>query len=605
MSDIIQLLPDHIANQIAAGEVIQRPASVVKELMENAIDAGADSINLIIIDAGKTLVHVVDNGAGMTEQDAQTAFERHATSKLKSADDLFNLHTKGFRGEALASVAAIAHVTLKTKHTDANLGTRVTIEGSKTTVVEPDGIQKGSSLAVKNLFFNVPARRNFLKSDNIENKHIIEEFKRVALTHPDIAFSLHSNGNEIYNLNKVGNLRKRIVDIFGKSFNDKLVPIEEETDLVKISGFVVKPEFARKSSGEHYLFVNQRFFKDRYFYHAIKGAFENLIANNMQPSFFLYFEINPASIDVNVHPTKTEIKFEEDRAIYAIIRSVVRRSLGLHNIAPTLDFEQETSFPSTRPNSDDEIKIPQIKVNPDYNPFLNSSDKKTPLSRHKITPNRADWENFYQITEEKEIVQPNQIEFDLKPSKLNTPVERNLFQVFNQFILVHSEDKLLWIDQTQASMRVIYDELMQQFITQPINVQQLLFSIEKELQLEEKSFWETHAKQIERIGFRYEWQENTIHITGIPAFVKEAAIDTCVDDILHRLAYQDLDSGEFAHAIILSLAKGNAVKKGKELSEAEIESLISRLFASKELAYSPEGKKIIYSQSLDEILSHF
>ena len=361
MSNIIHLLPDHIANQIAAGEVIQRPASVVKELMENAIDAGATQISLVVIDAGKTLIQVVDNGCGMSDEDAQFAFERHATSKIKSADDLFALQTKGFRGEALASIAAIAHVELRTQQAENQLGIKVSIEGSKITQTEKGAFPIGSSFAVKNLFYNVPARRNFLKSDSIENKHIIDEFIRVALVHPEIQFKLHSNGEELYHLEKTDNLRKRIVELMGKSFNEKLVPVEEMTTILGMKGFVLKPEFSRKSVGEQFLFVNKRYFKDRYFHHAIKAAFENLISSELQVCYFLYFEVDPASIDVNVHPTKTEIKFQEERSIYAIIRSAVRQALGAHNIAPTLDFERETAF-DTPFTPNEAFKQPEIKI---------------------------------------------------------------------------------------------------------------------------------------------------------------------------------------------------------------------------------------------------
>jgi DNA mismatch repair protein MutL len=604
MSDIIKLLPDHIANQIAAGEVIQRPASVVKELMENAIDAGADLINLVIIDAGKTLIQVIDNGVGMSEQDAQMAFERHATSKISTAQELFSLHTKGFRGEALASVAAIAHVTLKTKNSEASLGTKVTIEGSRITSIEPDAIQKGSSLSIKNLFFNVPARRNFLKSDSVENKHIIEEFQRVALTHPEIAFTLHSNGNEMYNLDKTPVFRKRIVDIFGKSFNNKLVPIEEDTDLVKIKGFIVKPEFARKTSGEHYLFVNQRFFKDRYFHHAIKSAFENLIAKNLHPSYFLYFEVNPASIDVNVHPTKTEIKFEEDRSIYAIIRSSVRRALGLHNIAPTLDFEQEVSFETTHLQTEKIIQAPHIQVNPKYNPFQ-TTQRFTPTNadnRPKISPDKSNWEDFYKINEETKISPTSTIEFE---ENIKDEKTHKCIQIHKKFILSPTKNGIMWIDQNRAHIRVLYDELMQQFMTNPVASQQLLFPVEKEVNSNEKEFWESHKTQIERVGFSYEWNENLLNINGIPAVIEEGLIDNCIDDILHRLAYENIDSGEFAHAILFSLAKENAIKAGKTLNALEMEDILGKLFQSKEPSFTPDGKKIIHSQAIDELENNF
>ena len=381
---VIRLLPDHIANQIAAGEVIQRPASVVKELVENAIDAGAEKIQVHIKDSGKTLIHVFDTGSGMSEQDARMSFERHATSKVSSAEDLFALSTKGFRGEALASIAAIAHVDLKTKESHSEVGTFIRIEGSKVITQEEIVCANGSSFEVKNLFYNVPARRNFLKSDQVEFRHICDEFERIVLAHPDIEFSLSHNAQIIYNL-PATNLRKRITDVFGGSINDKLVPIEESTDIVKIHGFVGKPEHAKKKRGEQFFFVNNRFFKDTYFNHALMSAFDNLIAPKHYPSYFLFFEIDPERIDVNVHPTKTEIKFEEDRFIYSILKSSVKQALGKYNISPTLDFERETGFDLPYDMRNQDPKEPQIKVDTSYNPF-NSSSGSFGIFTFKTTP---------------------------------------------------------------------------------------------------------------------------------------------------------------------------------------------------------------------------
>src|SRR5690554_1622799 len=371
MSDVIRLLPDNIANQIAAGEVIQRPASVVKELIENAVDAGANKIELHIKDAGKTSIQIIDNGKGMSEMDARMSFERHATSKISSAADLFSLTTKGFRGEALASIAAIAHVEMETLEQGEQVGTRIEIAGSKITTQEPITRTKGTSISVKNLFFNVPARRNFLKSDNVETKHIIEEFNRIALTHPEVGFVFSHNGNVMHNLESAG-LRKRIVDLFGRNFNNKLVPIEEETDLVKISGFIVKPEFSKKTRGEQYFFVNNRYFKDTYFNHAVVAGYDNLVAPKHFPSYFIYLEVPPNTLDVNVHPTKTEVKFEDGRSIYSIIRSTVKLALGKYNIAPSLDFEHESQFDLSLEQQNSPIKQPEIQVDTSFNPFRSS-----------------------------------------------------------------------------------------------------------------------------------------------------------------------------------------------------------------------------------------
>ena len=396
MSDIIKLLPDAVANQIAAGEVIQRPASAVKELLENAIDAGADNISLVIKDAGKALIQVIDNGFGMSETDARLSFERHATSKIKSADDLFNLSTKGFRGEALASIAAIAQVVLKTKVEGNDLGTEILIEGSEVKEQEVCSCAKGTSFSIKNLFYNVPARRNFLKSNPVEVKHIIEEFQRVAMVHADIAFSMYNNDNEVFNLKK-GSFRQRIVGVFGEKYNQKLVPVEENTDIVSIIGFVSKPEFAKKTRGEQYFFVNDRFIKNSYLNHAVNNAFDQLLSKDQHPSYFLKLTIDPSKIDINIHPTKTEIKFEDERAIYAIIRTSVKQALGKNNITPTLDFEQESSFNVPLLRSSEPIKAPTIKVNTSYNPF---AEKSTPPPRPKAQSTK-NWESLYSSFEQE------------------------------------------------------------------------------------------------------------------------------------------------------------------------------------------------------------
>ncbi len=371
MADIIQLLPDHVANQIAAGEVVQRPASVVKELLENAIDANATVIKLIIKDAGKTLVQVIDNGKGMSTTDARLSFERHATSKIRTADDLFHLHTKGFRGEALASIAAIAHVELKTKQEQDEVGNSIVIEGSSVVSQEIVVTPKGTSISVKNLFFNIPARRNFLKSNTVELRHVIDEFHRVALAHPNISFALYNNGSETFNL-PISNYRQRIVNIFGNKTNEKLVPVEEETEVLKISGFVGKPEYAKKTRGEQYFFVNDRFIKSPYLNHAISSAFEGLLKSGNHPSYFLNLTVNPQTIDINIHPTKTEIKFDDEHTLYALLRSAVKHSLGQFNIAPVLDFERDASLDTPYHFNNKESSTPVIEVDRSFNPFKES-----------------------------------------------------------------------------------------------------------------------------------------------------------------------------------------------------------------------------------------
>lgn len=402
MENLINLLPDAVANQIAAGEVIQRPASVVKELMENSIDAGSDKIQLIIKDAGKTLIQVIDNGIGMNEQDARMSFERHATSKIQSANDLFNLHTKGFRGEALASICAIAHVELKTKRKQDELGWHLINEGSSITTQEAISCPQGTSIAVKNLFYNVPARRKFLKSNSVETRHILDEFQRVALIHPEINFVLINNDAEVYNLPKA-NFRQRIVSIFGKNFDEKLVPIHEDTDIVGISGFIGKPEFAKKTRGEQFFFINRRFIKSSYLNHAIALAMEDLLPPKAYPTYFIQLEVDPGDVDINIHPTKTEVKFTEEKAIYAILRAATKQSLNKFKVAPTLDFDQEVSFNNHQEfKNRGPISEPKVRVNENFNPF--DSETSSAAERNwssgqsfkKDNHQNFDWKNLYE-----------------------------------------------------------------------------------------------------------------------------------------------------------------------------------------------------------------
>ena len=609
MSDIIRLLPDHIANQIAAGEVIQRPASVVKELVENAIDAKATAIDVFIKHAGRTLIQVIDNGAGMTEQDARMAFERHATSKVSVIDDLFALKTKGFRGEALASIAAIAHVELKTRKVENEIGIALEIEGSKLVNHSQTTCKTGSSFAIKNLFFNVPARRNFLKTDAIEFKHIEEEFIRVAMAHPEIRFSLQHNDATCYNLPE-GNLRKRIVDIFGKSFNDKLVPVEETTGIVKISGFIGKPEAAKKTRGEQYFFVNNRFFKDFYFNHAITQAFENLLAPKTFASYFLFFEVDPASIDVNVHPTKTEIKFEEDKEIYAILKSSVKQTLGKYNIAPSLDFEQEMGFNLPYDMIDRPVVEPKITINPNYNPFNTSSAPSTKsiasgmsnaiknngfgASNYKT----EDWDNFYNIEEIKE----NKEEF---PS-LDIEVEevKKEFIVKGNLMLFPTKSGFLVIHTTRAQERVLYDEIMQTFVIKALNSQQILFPMQVDCTSSTKLLWEENKTTLERMGYNWTINEDGLEITGAPAELNDDSILYTVQVISEKLAMETIDKSEIAHEIAVGIAVANATKNVSWNKETA-NNLFDTLFQCPEHQFTPQGKRILFTLTTEEILKNF
>ncbi len=393
MSDVIHLLPDHVANQIAAGEVVQRPASVIKELLENSIDAGAKNIQVFIKEAGKILIKVVDDGMGMSVTDARLSFERHATSKIKTADDLFRLQTKGFRGEALASIAAIAHVELKTKREDDEVGTCMKIEGSQVISQEPCSTATGTSISVKNLFYNIPARRNFLKSDTVETRHIVDEFQRVALAHPGIAFTLVHNTGELFQL-PLAKYRQRITNIFGGKTNEKLVPVNEETEILKISGFVGKPEFARRTRGEQFFFVNDRFIKSPYLNHAVTAAFEGLLKDNTYPSYFLYLTVDPKSIDINIHPTKTEIKFDDEHALYAILRSAIKHSLGQFNVAPVLDFERDPTMDTPYNFQNRQASAPKVEVDRNFNPFRNEQEGGRNFSSG-FKKESGSWEGLY------------------------------------------------------------------------------------------------------------------------------------------------------------------------------------------------------------------
>ncbi|WP_107040261.1 DNA mismatch repair endonuclease MutL [Brumimicrobium mesophilum] len=621
MSEVIRLLPDNIANQIAAGEVIQRPASVVKELIENAVDAGANNIELHIKDAGKTSIQIIDDGKGMSEMDARMSFERHATSKISTAADLFTLTTKGFRGEALASIAAIAHVEMDTVEEGQQIGTKIQIAGSKINSQEPSSRAKGTCISVKNLFFNVPARRNFLKSDNVETKHILEEFNRIALTHPEIGFVFSHNSNVVHNLDGAG-LRKRIVDLFGRNFNDKLVPIEEETDIVKVKGFIVKPEFSRKTRGEQYFFVNNRFFKDSYFNHAVVAGYDNLVPPKHFPSYFIYLDVPSNTLDVNVHPTKTEVKFEDGRSIYSIIRSTVKLALGKYNIAPSLDFEMESQFDLSLEQQNSPIRQPEIKVDETFNPFKSSSSATSSStasgfsgsqnfsnpansggakSFNSLKPNKEEWEDYYKITEEaeEEISTPKdeaEINYE-EPLKSSS----NKIQLHRNLLLIQVKSGAMLVHINRANERILYDELMERFMLSPIAAQQLMFPYEYNLISTQKLEWDNNTSTLKRLGFEWDWQNNTLVLSSIPSMLEVEYVTQCLDGIIEKITHEELDKGELVHELILSLSAAATNNRSKLLSEEEMNYLIDRLFQSEQHQYSPSGKKILNTISIDEL----
>ena len=596
MLDIIQLLPDHVANQIAAGEVVQRPASVVKELMENAIDAGASSIKLLLKDAGKTLIQVIDNGKGMSTTDARLCFERHATSKIREAQDLFNLQTKGFRGEALASIAAIAHVESKTKQENSELGTQIKIEGSKVVSQEVVSTGKGTSIAVKNLFYNIPARRNFLKSDTIETRHIIDEFQRVALAHSNISFLLHHNDNEVYNLRE-GNLRQRIVAIFGNRINEKLVPIDEKTDLISIKGFITKPEFAKKKRGEQFFFVNDRFIKSGYLHHAVVSAFEGLLEHGTHPSYFLYFDVPPNSIDINIHPTKTEIKFDNEKALYAILRATIKHSLGQYNVAPVLDFNRDSNLDTPYNYSKkSSSSVPKITVDPDFNPF--KEEQKTISFPYKRENNRENWEALY--TNAVEIETNKQNQFFQQEQEVTTG---KTFQIQKKYILSSIKSGVVLIHQSLAHQRILYEEFLENITVKDANSQQLLFPVKISFSKDEIEMVYTIKSELESAGFVFEeFTKESVTVKGIPTSITESQITTILEQLLDDLK-EEIPNTEFNHfdGMAKSFANSLAIKTGTNLNIEEQENLVNNLFSCKEPTISPFGKSVFKTLNLNEI----
>ena len=615
MSDIIQLLPDYVANQIAAGEVIQRPASAVKELLENAIDAKATEIKLIIKDAGRTLIQVIDNGIGMSPTDARLAFERHATSKIRVADDLFHLHTKGFRGEALASIAAVAQVELTTAQEGEEISTELVIEGNKIISQQPSVVNKGTSIAMKNLFFNVPARRKFLKADSVEFRHILDEFHRVVLAHPDIHFYLYNNATELYNL-PAASLRKRIVQVFGSKLDERLVPVEEKTDILNIYGFICKSSF-KKNKSLQYLIVNQRFIKSPYLHNAIKNAYEGLLKENEQPEYFLYLELSPELIDINIHPTKTEIKFENDHIIYALVRSAVKHSLGQFQVFPSIDFElsQENEVPYSY--KDKEAKLPTYQVDSNFNPFQMDFDSQAP-KQEKYTSSKSfdykkhspSWENLYtgipskvnefqQIKEEPSM--PNLLD------SLSVEASKQTILYFQKkYLITYLKEKVLIINATRAHQRILYERFTKNIRT-GINIsEQLLFPLEFEFSPTEVLSIISLSSVLETAGFLFETEGNKVRVLGLPTLVKESqALEILKDLIADNM--EDIPQENFSQEDILAknLAKTLSIRSGQSLSSEEQEQLIADLFSCKECNVSPFGKKIFTELSINEIDSKF
>ena len=612
MPDIIHLLPDSVANQIAAGEVVQRPASAVKELLENSIDSGARNIQLIIKNAGKTLIQVIDDGCGMTETDARLCLERHATSKITKVDDLFNLKTMGFRGEAVPSIAAVSQMEIKTKVAGADLGTHLTLEGSEVKSQEYCQCSKGTQISVKNLFFNIPARRNFLKSNPIETKHIIEEFVRIALIHPEVVMSMHNDSNEVYRLPK-GNFRQRIVNLNGNKFDQRLVPVKESTDIVSVEGFVGKPEFARKTRGEQYFFANARYIRSPYLNHAVQAAFEELLAKDHFPTYFLKLELDPAKIDINIHPTKTEVKFEEERAIYAIIRTAVRQALGRFNVAPSLDFEKEQTFELPELKKGEAIRMPNITVNPEFNPF--EREKKSlqenihfPFKREKQQdPN---WETLYPEPKRsisKEDTQLKQADSDNEPAKEQAYTERKLIQLHRKYILSQLKSGIILIDQQRAHERVLWEKLKSKLETKQASSQQLLFPERLELKAQDRAILESLMGPVKKLGFSMNFKKGSeLEIDGVPSEVGKQSAAKLIEETLENFQNtQNSPKDEVTLALLQHLSNRMSIKAGKKLEDEEMNQLVDELFACEMPYHLANGKPIILSYTLEELDKQF
>ena len=587
---MIELLSEHVANQIAAGEVIQRPASAVKELLENAIDANSTLIQLIIKEAGESLVQVIDNGSGMNKEDAEICFKKHATSKIKLTEDLFAISSKGFRGEALSSIAAVSQVELKTKKTNSDIGHQIKIEASKITNSEACAYTNGTSISMKNLFFNVPARRNFLKSKGVETKHIIDEFHRVALTHPEIHFTMHHNKNLIFDLPS-SNTRQRIVSIFGKKYNERLVPVEEETSITKISGFVLKPEFSKRTRGEQFLFINNRFIRNNSINHAIKVVFKDLIGNEYFPSYFIYLTLPLDSIDVNIHPSKTEIKFEDERAVYELVKSSVRSSLGKNNIAPSIDFNQETSFnfPDIKPG--ESIKIPSIKVDTNYNPFKQENQSQISGNIDLLKDN---------FQKEFEIPENFKEQNDVLPSS-------NLFLQFNKrYIVAAKKNGLLIIDIFRAHQQIKFEELKEMYDNGEVLSQKLLLPIEVDLNPSDFVLCMEIKEELERLGVEIDqFGKNCIVINSYPNNSENMDGKKFIEDCIENIKNSSDEFKKPYDKIAWNLSKNYAHSRLSAMNSKEMAHLTDCLFSCKSPLENSKGLSIVKEINQEEIVKKF
>ena len=598
MSDIIQLLPDSVANQIAAGEVIQRPASVVKELVENAVDAGAKTIHVLVVDAGRTSIQVIDDGIGMSETDARLAFERHATSKIREANDLFALQTMGFRGEALASIAAVAQIELCTRQEGEDVGTHLSISGSKFTGQEPCACAVGSNFKIENLFFNVPARRKFLKSNSTELSNILTAFERIVLVYPNVAFTFHSNGTEMFNL-KPGNMKQRILDVFGKRMNQDLLPILVETTMCKISGFVGKPESARKKNTRQYFFVNGRYMKHPYFSKAVMNAYDRLIPVGEQVPFFIYFDVSPSDIDVNIHPVKTEIKFENEQAIWQILTAAVKEAIGLFNNVPSIDFDIQGKPDIPLFDGQNGSSAPSVKYNPQYNPFTSSKSRPSSSSVNH-------WEDLYEGLETQSQEETNLFDGEIEDQSGNdliSDVSPVHYQYKGKYIMTAVKSGLMIIDQHRAHVRMLFEKYLGILNNHQGTSQKVLFPEVFQLSASEQVVLKRVWEELTYLGFEITDMGNGNYaIVAVPS----DAIDTNVVSLMHDMLNTASENGtsvkdEINRVVALTLARNTAIPYGQVLNNDEMDNIVNGLFACSNMNFTPEGRNILCILKQQEI----
>jgi len=602
LNNEIHILPDAVANRIAAGEVVSRPAAAVKELLENAIDAGADHIRLVFRDGGKSLIMVQDNGKGMSETDARLCFERHATSKIRDPDDIFCITTKGFRGEALASIAAIAKVELKTRRKEEPAGTFVRIEGSEPVSQEPCSMNPGTVISIKSLFYNVPARRKFLKNDYTETKHIIDEFERVALAHPGLRFEMLNGDNVIHKL-EPGNLRKRIVEMYGAAYNDRLVPVEESTDVVRVSGFILKPEFARKTAGEQFFFANNRFIRSPFLKHAVDSAFEGMIQKDLKPGFFIFLDVEPTEIDINIHPSKTEVKFSDERIIYHILQSSVKKALGKFNIAPAMDFDRDTAFDLPYSKELSELKQPSVGFNPDYNPFHQEEkpakgsgtgsvpgwkpQERTEREQH----NAENWKSLYEVPSFDSFETGGDQAFTF-PSAVDFKAPS--FQWLQTYIVTTLKSGLVVVDQHRAHLRIVYERLRAAVGSQQSATQQEMFPRVFEYTPADFEVLKELLPVIRELGFDAEpFGASSMVLRGIPAGSQDTDFAVVFDEMIEARKLNREDMQQFREVMLRKLAAGMALKRGVRMNTAEMETLLADLFSTSNPNVTPDGKPIL------------